>query len=203
MQETPVGSLGQEDPLEEKTATHSRVLTWENPWTEEPGGLQQSHRVGRVRHDWATKQQDTVGQLVSPTLQHDYARMQNITFFIGLPCFLFNFNGIVRNNWKGKSLKHSASGIFKKILKQLFFFFLLGEVGRCKSGELLKRLCWGRANSYRVAGGQRPLWRGKWVGLTRVPCSARTRQVLEGWAFWIGWRPGRMKSSLVRKEIWY
>ena len=44
-----VGSTwGQEDPLEEEMATHSSVLTWEIPWTEEPGGLQPmgSQRVG-------------------------------------------------------------------------------------------------------------------------------------------------------------
>ena len=40
MQETRVPSLGQEDPLEEKMATHSSILAWEIPWTEEPGGLQ-------------------------------------------------------------------------------------------------------------------------------------------------------------------
>ena len=33
-------SLGQEDPLEEGMATHSSILAWRNPWTEEPGGLQ-------------------------------------------------------------------------------------------------------------------------------------------------------------------
>ena len=38
-QETQVQSLGQEDPLEEGTATHSSVLAWRIPWTEEPGGL--------------------------------------------------------------------------------------------------------------------------------------------------------------------
>ena len=40
--------LGQEDPLEEEMATHSRILAWEIPWTEEPGGLQfmESKRVG-------------------------------------------------------------------------------------------------------------------------------------------------------------
>ena len=38
-QETWVRSLGQEDPLEEETATHSSILVWEIPWTEEPGGL--------------------------------------------------------------------------------------------------------------------------------------------------------------------
>ena len=38
-QETQVQSLGWEDPLEEGMATHSSVLAWEIPWTEEPGGL--------------------------------------------------------------------------------------------------------------------------------------------------------------------
>ena len=40
MQETQVQSLGQEDPLEEEMATHSNILAWRIPWTEEPGGLQ-------------------------------------------------------------------------------------------------------------------------------------------------------------------
>ena len=40
MQETWVWSLGQEDPLEEGMATHSNILAWKIPWTEEPGGLQ-------------------------------------------------------------------------------------------------------------------------------------------------------------------
>jgi len=40
MQETQAGFLGQEDPLEEKRATHSSILTWEISWTEEPGKLQ-------------------------------------------------------------------------------------------------------------------------------------------------------------------
>ena len=39
MQETLVRSLGQEDPPEEEMATHSSVLAWKIPWTEEPGGL--------------------------------------------------------------------------------------------------------------------------------------------------------------------
>ena len=39
-QETGVGSLGQEDPLEEGLATHSSVLAWRIPWTEEPGRQQ-------------------------------------------------------------------------------------------------------------------------------------------------------------------
>ena len=40
MQETPVRSLGWEDPLEKGMATHSSILAWRIPWTEEPGGLQ-------------------------------------------------------------------------------------------------------------------------------------------------------------------
>ena len=49
MQETQVRSLGQEDPLEKEIATQSRILAWEIPWTEEPGGLQ-SMGLRRVRH---------------------------------------------------------------------------------------------------------------------------------------------------------
>ena len=40
VQETWVQSLGREDPLEKEMATHSSILAWEIPWTEEPGGLQ-------------------------------------------------------------------------------------------------------------------------------------------------------------------
>ena len=40
MQETWIRSLGQEDPLEKEMPTHSNILAWEIPWTEEPDGLQ-------------------------------------------------------------------------------------------------------------------------------------------------------------------
>ena len=40
MQETQVLSLGQEDPVREEMATHSSILDWEIPWTEETGGLE-------------------------------------------------------------------------------------------------------------------------------------------------------------------
>ena len=48
MQKIQVRSLGREDALEEEMATHSRILAWEIPWTEEPGGPQSmgSQRVG-------------------------------------------------------------------------------------------------------------------------------------------------------------
>ena len=51
MQEARVQSLGWEDPPEEGMATHSSILAWTIPWTEEPGGLQSmgSHGVGHNR----------------------------------------------------------------------------------------------------------------------------------------------------------
>ena len=56
MSETWVWSLGQEDPLEEGMATHSSILAWEIPWTEEPGELQ-STGSQKLRHNLVTKQQ--------------------------------------------------------------------------------------------------------------------------------------------------
>ena len=47
-----VQSLGQEDPLEKEMATHSSILAWRIPWTEEPAGLQ-STGSQEVRHDWS------------------------------------------------------------------------------------------------------------------------------------------------------
>ena len=44
VQETRIGLLRQEDPLEEGMATHSSILSWRIPWTEEPGGLQSKDR---------------------------------------------------------------------------------------------------------------------------------------------------------------
>ena len=47
--------LGQKDPLQKEMSTHSSILTWKIPWTEETGGLQSVHGVTRVGHDLATK----------------------------------------------------------------------------------------------------------------------------------------------------
>ena len=49
MRETGVRSMGGEDPLEEKMASHSSILAWEIPWTEEPGGA----TVHGVAKSWA------------------------------------------------------------------------------------------------------------------------------------------------------
>ena len=53
MQETGVRSLGWEDALEKEMATHSSILAWRIPWTEEPGG-QQSMGLQRGRHNLET-----------------------------------------------------------------------------------------------------------------------------------------------------
>ena len=50
VRETHVQSLGWEDPLEKRMATHSSILAWRIPWTEEPGGLQPMGSL-RVRHN--------------------------------------------------------------------------------------------------------------------------------------------------------
>ena len=55
-QETPVWSLSQEAPLEEKIATHSNILAWKIPWTEEPGKLQYKIQQSQAQlSDWTFK----------------------------------------------------------------------------------------------------------------------------------------------------
>ena len=51
MQEMWVQSLGREDPLEKEMAIHYSILTWEIPWTEEPGGATVHRGSQRVRHN--------------------------------------------------------------------------------------------------------------------------------------------------------
>ena len=64
MRETRVRSLGQEDPLEKKTATHSSTLAWKIPWMEEHGRLQ-SMDSQRVGHDWVTSLSLTFFEFIS------------------------------------------------------------------------------------------------------------------------------------------
>ena len=63
--------MGQEDPLEEEVATHSNILAWEIPWTEEAGGLQ-SVGLQRVRHDSET---NTHTHTHTHTYTHTYLHM--------------------------------------------------------------------------------------------------------------------------------
>ena len=62
VQETWVRSLGREDPLEKEMATHSSILAWRIPWTEEPGRL----------HPQSHKELDTTERLLFTSLHEDY-----------------------------------------------------------------------------------------------------------------------------------
>ena len=66
VQETKVRSLGQEDPLEKGRATHSSILAWRMPKTEEPGGLQ-SMGLQKVRQDWATNTHSSLNRESLPS----------------------------------------------------------------------------------------------------------------------------------------
>ena len=55
VQETQVQALDREDPLEEEMATHTSIVAWSIPWTEEPGGLQSMGT--QKRQNLVTKQQ--------------------------------------------------------------------------------------------------------------------------------------------------
>ena len=95
-----VQSLGLEDPLEEEMATHSRILAWEIPWTEDPGGLQ---FMGFPRQDyWSGLPFPPPEDLphpgtepmspASPALQAGSLSLSHV----GSPCFLINKLGVRR-----------------------------------------------------------------------------------------------------------
>ena len=71
MRETWVQSLGWEDPLKKRRATHSSILTWRIPMAEKPGGLQ-SLGWQRVRQDCVTKHKELISQKVTIPLPLDY-----------------------------------------------------------------------------------------------------------------------------------
>ena len=75
MQETQVLSLGREDTLEKRMTTHSSILAWKIPWTEEPGKLQ-SLRLQRVRHNWVTNTKTILHLQHLPTLLSNWKQIQ-------------------------------------------------------------------------------------------------------------------------------
>ena len=89
--ETQVRSLGWQDPLEKGMATHSSILAWKIPWTEEPGGLQ-SMGWQRVRHEWVTNtfiegSSSQVGQVLDSTGETP-SHLDSTAFLRGWPLFL-------------------------------------------------------------------------------------------------------------------
>ena len=77
MRETQVRSLGWEDPLEKVMATHSTILAWRFPRTEEPGCLQ-SMGWQRVKHDWVTNTPNIKGRTEAKTDEcaHDIIQLR-------------------------------------------------------------------------------------------------------------------------------
>ena len=102
VQETWVQSLGQEDPLEKRMATHSSILAWRIPWTEEPGGLQ-FMGLQRVRHNWATNTLTNmecvllIFFLISLNTKHNIGYMVFVQYF-------HNKNSIADNSIQPQSL---------------------------------------------------------------------------------------------------
>ena len=80
MQETQVRFLGQENPVEKEMATHSSILAWRSPWTEEPGGL---HSIGSQELDRTVTEHAWACMNVSST------RLANL--FLPFPPFFFSF----------------------------------------------------------------------------------------------------------------
>ena len=87
MQEAQVWSLGLEDPLEKEMATHSSILAWRIPWTEEPGRLR-SMGLQRVRHNWASK------TFTSINVTHFIVSFHNLSFLL-LNTGHFEYNNVV------------------------------------------------------------------------------------------------------------
>ena len=73
---TQVQYLGQEDTLEEEVATHSSILAWKIPWTEEPGRLQ-STGSQRLGHAGATEHREQVCKITWSILLNDRKEMES------------------------------------------------------------------------------------------------------------------------------
>ena len=85
MRETWVQPLGQEDPLEKRMATHSSILAWRIPWTEEPGGSQFMGSQ-RVEYDWVTNT-FTRGHLIKPTTPSPHLGNFSVWLMVHTPPF--------------------------------------------------------------------------------------------------------------------
>ena len=89
MPETWVQFLGGEDPLEKEMATHSSILAWRIPWTEEPGRLQ-STGLQRVRHDLPTKERERRPNVLNTILNADFRHIAS---------FLWRHPGLIGRVW--------------------------------------------------------------------------------------------------------
>ena len=94
MQDTLAQPLGWEDPLEKGMATHSSILTWRIPWTEEPDRLQ-STESQRVRHDWAANTNTMEGKGVVISKYLCDSKLSFEIFGLGWPKSLFELSNTI------------------------------------------------------------------------------------------------------------
>ena len=146
MQETQVRSLGWEDPLEKKMATHSSTLAWKIPWTEEPGRLQ----------SWGCKESDTTKQLhfstdIIAVDQWERHRCRSNLWMMTPDQTKTNdiWRKSLENHWKTESLAHSNT-MGMETMKRPARFCSLGFWRRCWARRLERR--WGLGHK-----GLRPL----------------------------------------------
>ena len=96
-QKTQVQSLGQEDSKEKGTATHSSIVAWRIPWTEESGGLE-SMGLQRARHDWETNTTRKKNLCLFP-ISATFSLFFPISFsFFGYIFVLFNCSFMFHSN---------------------------------------------------------------------------------------------------------
>ena len=110
MQEASVRFLGREDPLEKEMATHSSILIWKIPWTEEAT----VHGVTRVRHDWATKTTTTTkAQLIKKGFKRSN---NNRILFVKLTrlCKYYFVPMIILGKKQGHNLATKLQGVSPK-----------------------------------------------------------------------------------------
>ena len=122
-QEMQVPSLGREDPLEKKIATHSSILAWRIPWTEEPSGLQ-SMGWQRIRHNWELNTYNVIW------IRNRILRHTNI-------CLAFVKLSLTS---KTEELKYFPKVIFKNLENRLNFFLLelsLSKRHICNNSEII------------------------------------------------------------------
>ena len=105
-QETWVRFLGQEDSVEEKIVTHSSILAWEIPWTEDPGRLQ-SMGPQRIGHDWAN---NTFTLTLSTLTEMNLGEIFFIVILIGIAELHEIAN--LRLSSKLENLGHMSSHVF-------------------------------------------------------------------------------------------
>ena len=101
MRETWVRSLCWKDPLEKGSATHSSIVAWRIPWTEEPGRLQ-SMGLQRVRHDWVTFNHLDYQEGRSNTVSKNMGKYSRFSFFFCI--FKIKFDDSSHKNynvWRG------------------------------------------------------------------------------------------------------